>query len=234
MNSYLILFIIITVICPSITYVVTMNFISSSTVLLLTGLYLFLYAYPKLKKMSEENKGFHSCYSFINSYIISLSVKGSLLAAFESTKLLMDSSYVEITSGISNLNEEERLDYLKQYYNFDIYYLFLTMIKIWIEQGGDIFKISHYLIEEARREEDYLIKCENISKRKVIEFSMLWTFTLLIILVLRFSLNTFYSLITKNLLFQIAIVLLFVLLLLSIHVLVTKITTSQIRGYRNV
>lgn len=233
MNSYLIFFIILSVVFPSITYIVTMNFISTGVVLLLTALYLFLYAYPKLKKMLEENRGFHSCFSFINSYIISLSVKGSLLGAFESTKLLMDKDYQDMTSGISNLNEEERLDYLKKYYNYDIYYLFLSMIKIWVEQGGDIFKISHYLIEEARREEDYLIKCENISKRKIVEFSMLWSFTLLIILVLRFSLNSFYLLITKNLLFQVAIVLLFSLLLLSIHLLLAKIMNSQIRGFRN-
>lgn len=228
------LFLILSIVFPSISYVVTNNWISSLVVLLLTALYLFLFAYPKIKKTLTRNHAFHSCYSFINTYIVNLSVNGSLLASFESTRLIMDHEYVELIDGLSNLNELEKLDYLKKHYDFDIYFLFLTVIKVWVEQGGDIFNVSHYLIEETRREEDYLIKCENISKRKMVEFSMLWVFTLIIIIALRFTLNSFYLQITKNLLFQVAIVSLFVLLLLSIHLLIYKISKVQIRGYRNV
>ena len=234
MNSILILFIILTIAFPSITYIVTNNLISTLIVMLITGLYLFLYAYPHIQKSIKRNKSFHSCYSFINTYIISLSVNGSLLAAFESTKLTMDLEEKQVIDGLSNLSELEKLDYLKKYYDFDIYYLFLSVIKVWVEQGGDIFHLAHYLIEETRRDEDYLIKCEQISKRKSVEFSLLWVFTLIIIIALRYSLNSFYSQITRNLLFQVAIVSIFVLLLLSVHLLVTKINNIQIKGYRNV
>lgn len=234
MSSILILFIILTIAFPSITYIVTNNHISTLIVMLITGLYLFLYAYPHIQKSIKRNKSFHSCYTFINTYIISLSVNGSLLAAFESTKLSMNEEYKEVINGLTNLSELEKLDYLKKYYDFDIYFLFLSVIKVWVEQGGDIFHLAHYLIEETRRDEDYLIKCEQISKRKSVEFSMLWVFTLIIIIALRYSLNTFYSQITRNLLFQIAIVSIFVLLLLSVHLLVIKINNIQIKGYRNV
>ena len=233
MNSLLILFITISVILPTISYVATDNFISAAIVLVVTALYLFLYAYQKVKMMMEENKKFHSCYTFINSFIISLSVNGSLLQSLESTKLLMDKEYSNIIDGLSNLNEMERLDYLKKYYDFDIYYLFLSVMKIYIEQGGDILKLSYYLIEESRRSEDYLIKCENISKRKIVEFTMLWVFTLLITIILRFTLNSFYHQITNFLLFQVAIVILFMLVIASIHLLIMKMIKVQVRGYRN-
>ena len=234
MNSILIFFIIISVAFPTVTYIVTDNWISSLVVLLATVLYLFLYAYPKLKKIIKTNKNFHSCYSFINTFITSISVKGSLLSAFDSTRLIMDEEYRVIIDGLSNLNELERLDYLKKYFDFDIYYLFLTIIKIWVEQGGDILTISHYLIDESRNNEDYLIKCEHITRRKLVEFTSLWIFTLFIILMLRFSLNSFYLLITRNLLFQFAIVSLFLLLLLSLHMLIVKISNVEIKGYNHV
>lgn len=234
MNNILIFFIVLTIIFPSITYVVTTNWISTSIVLVISALYFFLYAYQKVTKSNVRNKRFHSCYSFINSFIISLGVKGSLLSAFESSKLTMDQDYLEIVNGLSNLKEEERLDYLKKYYDFDIYYLFLSMIKIWVEQGGDIFRLSYYLVEESRREEDTLIKCESITKRRIIEFSVLWIFTLLILILLRFTLNSFYSLITNYLLFQVAIVALFCLVIVSLHLFIVRSTNVYVKGYHNV
>lgn len=234
MNNILILFIIFTVVFPSITYVVTENFISTGIVLVATGLYLFLYAYPRVKKMIERNKRFHSCYTFINTFIISIATKGSLIAAFEATRLVMDKEYITYIDGLTSYKEEDKLDYLKRYYEFDIYFLFLSVMNIYIEQGGDILIISYYLNEESRRNEDYLIKTEEISKRKIIEFSMLWFFTLLIIIILRFTLNSFYHQITNYLLFQVAIVSLFMLLILSIHLLIMRITNNDIKGYRYV
>ena len=234
MNNILILFIIFTVIFPSITYIVTENFITTGIVLVATGLYLFLYAYPRVNKMIERNKRFHSCYTFINTFIISIATKGSLPAAFESTRLVMDKEYITYIDGLTSYKEEDKLDYLKRYYEFDIYFLFLSVMNIYIEQGGDILIISYYLNEESRRNEDYLIKTEEISKRKIIEFSMLWFFTLLIIIILRFTLNSFYHQITNYLLFQVAIVSLFMLLILSIHLLIMKITNNDIKGYRYV
>ena len=232
MNIVLILFIMLTTVLPAVTYLVTDNIISTILVLIFLGLYLFLYAYPKLKKMSKNTKGFHSCYTFINTFIVSLSIKGSLPASFESTRLLMDDEYRLLVDGLDNLAEEEKLDYLKKYYSFDVYLLFLKAIKIWVEEGGDILSFTHYLIEESRRKEDYLIKCENISRRKIIDFSMLWMFTYFILFILRFALNSFYSLTTRNLLFQIAVIALVLLLLLSIHVLIVKLSNTMNMGYK--
>ena len=234
MNNLLLLFITLTLTFPTVTFIATNNWITSAIVLVMTGVYLFLYAYPKVNKMLERNKKFHSCYTFINSFIIALSVKGSLISAFETTNGVMDQEYMTVIDGISNLAEEERLDYLKRHYDFDIYMLFLSVIKIYMEQGGGILSISYYLTEELRRDEDYLIKCESISKRKVIEFSMLWLFTLLIVLILRFALNSFYLKITNLLLFQVAIGLLFLLIIGSIHLFIVKTNKVEVRGYRNV
>ena len=110
MNNLLLLFITLTLIFPTITFIVTNNWITSAIVLVMTGVYLFLYAYPKVNKMLGRNKKFHSCYTFINSFIIALSVKGSLLSAFETTNGVMDQEYMTVIDGLSNLGEEGKED----------------------------------------------------------------------------------------------------------------------------
>lgn len=233
MNSFIILFSILSIIFGIVSFVATDNIISTLIVVTLSLLYFFLFALPKIKKVMKENTRFHSCYTFINSFIISLSVKPSLLTAFSNVTHLVDKESRETLEGIVNLKEEERLDYLKKIFNFDIYYLFLSVIKIWIEEGGDILRISHYLSEESRRKEEYLIHAERIMKRRSVDFAILWLFTLLIVVMLRFTLTSFYSYITNQVLFQVCIVSLFILILFSVHLLLMGFTNVHIGGNKN-
>ena len=189
-------------------------------------------ANKKLSKYVDLSHRFHSCYTFINSFIVSLSIKGSLIAAFDYVKLSMDKEYNSLIDGLANL-KEERLDYLKKYFPFDIYYLFLSIINIYQEQGGDILALSTYLISESRQHEDYLLSLESIFKRKVVEFASLWIFTLVILIILRFSLNQFYPLISVLLFFQISIAALFLVILLSIHLMINKYVYNELRGFEN-
>ena len=234
MNSFDTLFIILALILTSITYVSTSSYLSSGVVLLVTLLYFYLFARNKINLYILRSKRFHSCYTFINSFLVSLSIKGSLIAAFDSVKLNMDKEYLTLYEGILALNDEEKLDYLSRYYSFDIYSLFLSIIRIYQEQGGEIFDLSRYLSTELRRSEDYLIKSESIIKRKIIDFAVLWFFTLLIVIILKYALNQFYDLISNLVFFKISVVALMVIVILSIHVLISKVVKIEIRGFKNV
>lgn len=232
MNSITMLFISLSILISGVTFISTNNIISTLIVLLISILYFFLIAYKHVKKYIISSHRFHSCYTFINSFLVSLSIKGSLVAAFEYVKLNMDKEYNTIVDGISHLKEDEKLDYLKDYFDFDIYQLFLSVISIYIEQGGDILTLSNYLINEARRSEDYLIKSEGSGKRKIIDFGVLWLFTLVILIILRFALSQFYGLISSLLFYQISIVVLALIILLSIHLLIIRFTNLDIKGFK--
>lgn len=234
MNNTVILFIIFSLLFGAVTFVSTNSLLCSGGVILISLLYFLFIAQKILKSYFLKSRRFHSCYTFINSFIISLSIKGSLMSAFDYVKLSMDKEYLSLVDGIASLKDEEKLDYLKSYFDFDIYKLFLSVIDIYINQGGDIFSISHYLILELRRNEDYLLKSESIGKRRIIDFALLWFFSLIILVILRFALSQFYSFITSLMLYKISIVGLFILILVSIHFLIRKYTQVFIRGFENV
>lgn len=212
-------------------YLATENILCSAVVLITSLAYFLFIGYPKLKKYAETSKRFHSCYTFINSFIVSLSIKGSIVSAFDYVKLNMDKEYLDIADGLASMNEEEKLEYLKKYFYFDIYKLFVSIVQIFQTQGGDIFSLSHYLINETRREEDYLTHSESMSKSRSIDFAVLWIFTILILMILRFSLTQFYGFISKLLFYQLSIVGMYLLMLVSIHMLIRKIT-SNFEGVR--
>ena len=234
MGKFHFLFFIIIMIFGVTSYIGTSSILITVLVVITSFIYFYFIARKIIKDYLMRSKRFHDCYTFINSFIVSLSIKGSLVSAFENEKLAMDKNYLSIYQGISTLHDEEKLDYLKNYFSFDVYNLFLSIVKIYISQGGDIFNLSEYLTSELRRNEDYLITIEGTLKRKAVDFAILWIFTLLMLVILRFSLNEFYIHISNLLFYKLAIGALYLIILISIHILIMKATKVEIRGFKNV
>ena len=111
--------------------------------------------------------------------------------------------------------------------------MFLDTIKVWREQGGDILMMSQYLINQVRLKEEYLIHCESVHRSKLIEFFVLWGITLTILTSLRFALSQFYTRIIHSTFFQVAVVVLFLFVLLSIYLMVGRITNVILEGYKD-
>ena len=63
-------------------------------------------------------------------------------------------------------------------FTFDIYKLFLNIIALYEEQGGNILQMAALLTEKSRYQEQYLNNTVGVAKRKIIEFSTLWLFSL--------------------------------------------------------
>lgn len=234
MGKFYFLFMIITLLFGVTSYIATSSILVTTLVTLFTFIYFFFIARKLIATYIVRSKRFHDCYTFINSFIVSLSIKGSLIKAFDNVKLAMDKDYLSVYGGISTLHDEEKLDYLKSYFTFDVYNLFLSIVHIYLSQGGNIFDLSQYLINELRRNENYLITIEGTLKRKVVDFAILWLFTLLILIILRFSLNDFYGRISDLMFFKVAIGVLFLLIIISIHILILKTVKVEIRGFKNV
>ena len=96
------------------------------------------------------------------------------------------------------MGETEKLTYLHKYFAFDLYRIFLDIVTLWSEQGGDILTMSQHLINQVRLKSN-LIHCQNVQRSKTIEFTVLWTIALSIMASLRFALSQFYAQIKKQL-----------------------------------
>lgn len=209
----------------------TMSLIPSLIVLIIS-LFIFIFFTNKLlNRYFLITKRFHSCYRFINNFIISLSVKNTVGAALLSIHDSMDEEYKKEISELEHLSDNEKLEYLKKFYRFHIYELFVDVVNLFVEQGGNILNMSKEIIERSRYIEEYLNASHTIGMRKIIEFSTLWIFSILILLVLRLVLGDFYSLIASKLFFQIIVAVLLIFIAFSIHLMVSKFTNIKIGGW---
>lgn len=197
-------------------------------VLLVFALYYFLLARKKLKIYFTKKFKVHCCYNFINSYLISLSVKGSMDEAFVSATRNPKDSFESVLSGISDMNPKEKLDYLKSYFEFGMYKMFLDLIELHEEQGGNILKMSESLINETRRIEEAMIESESNSIKKITEFIILWSLAFVVLLFMRFALANFYMNMLSSTIFIILLVVFYLIVLLSTHLFINKVVVLPI------
>lgn len=225
--------IIISLVFAGITYIATQNFFSMISIFLISIAFFVLIARRLINRNQQKIHRYHECFQFINNFIVALNVKGSLSAAISSAYETADVDTKEIIDSIQDLNEEEKLSYLTKYFKFDLYRLFVDLISLWNEQGGDILKMSRYLVAQVRLKEEYLLTCQSINKSKTLEFTVLWFISLMILTALRFALSQFFNRISQTLFYQIAVVVILLFALFSTYVLLKRSTNLYLEGWKD-
>lgn len=233
MNNRITIFLIISLVIGVVSYIALENIIIAISIFVIYLIVSLLLVEPMLKKYSQTKSRYHECYHFINNFIISLSIKKSISGALETTVGSMNPEFVDLYNGLENMSENEKLDYLSSYFVFYDYSLFLQVINIWQEQGGDIIQMSKYLIGNVRHNEEYISKFDTITRRKYTEIGILWTISLAIVVILRFALTDFYMKVKGQIVYIIAISIVFAFALLTIYMLVSRGTSLNLKGNAN-
>lgn len=231
--NFIALGIIVSFAFAGVTFIASQNIFSSLIILAVYTAFFVLIARRQINKNEQKIHRYHQCFQFINSYLISLNVKGSLNAAMESSYETADEGTKEIIDSIKELSEQEKLSYLTKYFKFDLYHLFVDTISLWSEQGGDILKMSHHLVDQVRLKEEYLLTCESLNKSKTVEFVVLWAIALVILAALRFALSQFFDRISKTIVYQVAVVVVILFALFSIYILILRITNVNLEGWKD-
>ncbi len=229
--NFILVGIIVSSVFAGVTFIATQNLFSTISIFLIFTLFFVLIARRLIDKNQLKIHRYHQCFQFINTFIISLNVKGSLSASMQSAYEVSDSGTKEILDSIKDLNEEEKINYLVKYFKFDLYRLFVDTISLWNEQGGDIIKMSRHLVEQVRLKEEYLLSCQSLNKTKSFEFIILWSIALAILATLRFALSQFFLRIGQTLFYQIAIVAIQLFALFSIYLLIKRATNINLEGW---
>ena len=224
---------VVSFVFAGIAFIASQNIYSSVGILLVFILFFVLIARREINKSQQKIHRYHQCFQFINTFIISLNVKGSLSSAMESAHDTADADTKEIIDSIKELTEQEKLTYLIKYFRFDLYRLFVDTITLWNEQGGDIIKMSSHLVEQVRLKEEYLLACESLNKSKCVEFVVLWGISLAILAALRFALSQFFARVSQTLFYQVAVVAVLLFALTSIHILIKRITALTLEGWND-
>ena len=231
--NFIALGIIVSFVFAGVTFIASQNIFSSLIILAVYTAFFVLIARRQINKNEQKIHRYHQCFQFINSYLISLNVKGSLNAAMESSYETADEGTKEIIDSIKELSEQEKLSYLTKYFKFDLYHLFVDTVSLWSEQGGDILKMSHHLVDQVRLKEEYLLTCESLNKSKTVEFIVLWAIALVILAALRFALSQFFDRISKTIVYQVAVIVVILFALFSIYILILRITNVNLEGWKD-
>lgn len=231
--NFIALGIIVSFVFAGVTFIASQNIFSSLIILAVYTAFFVLIARRQINKNEQKIHRYHQCFQFINSYLISLNVKGSLNAAMESSYETADEGTKEIIDSIKELSEQEKLSYLTKYFKFDLYHLFVDTVSLWSEQGGDILKMSHHLVDQVRLKEEYLLTCESLNKSKTVEFVVLWAIALVILAALRFALSQFFDRISKTIVYQVSVVVVILFALFSIYILILRITNVNLEGWKD-
>ena len=231
--NFILVGIIVSLVLTGVSFITTQNIFMSISIFLISNAFFVFVVNRKMKKNQLKIHRYHQCFHFINSFIISLNVKGSMSAAIQSGYETTDEDTKVLIDSIKELNEDEKIMYLSKHFKFDLYRLFVDTINLWNEEGGDILKMSQYLINQVRLKEQYLITCETIHRQKTIEFVVLWSISLAILAALRFALSQFFERIRQTVFYQVAVAVIMLFVLASIYILVMRVCKLDLEGWKD-
>ena len=232
MNSVLVGF-VVSLVLATVNFVASQNIFSSLLIFLISFTFFVLIVKRQVTKNQLKIHRYHQCYQFINTFIISLNIKGSMNAAIESSYETSDETTKEVLDSIKEMSEEEKIGYLCKHFKFDLYRLFVDIVSLWNEEGGDILKMSQYLVNQARLKEQYLITCETIHRQKTIEFIILWSISLTILAILRFALSQFFYRISSSIFYQISVAAIILFALFSVYILLLRVSKFDLEGWKD-
>ena len=231
MNQTIIIGIVISVIFGSAAFLASNNFIVGIICLILPFLYFLLFANKMIQRYQTKITRFRECYHFVNNYVVSLSIKNSVSASFDSTLEAMPDSFKDSIENIDAFSHQEKLEHLSSYFRFHVYSLFIDLINLYEEQGGNILDMSRHLLDEVRLIDEYIFASETIARKRIIEFSILWFLTIVIMVTMRFALSQFFSTISKQVFFPIGVGAIVLFALASIHIAIMKMCRLKIKGW---
>ena len=222
-------FIVISLVTSAISYIASNNIFIPVGVLFVFELYYFVIGRKMIKKYLSKVNTIHCCYHFINSFIVTMSVKESLDDAYESGIRLENKEFNEETANLESMPIYDRIVYLRKYFNLAVYKMFINVLDLYQDQGGNILNISDALMRETTRTEKALADSVSTGEKHLFEFIVLWSLTFLILVFLRFGISEFYMVMLSSPLFMALLVFFFVLLLISIHVFLVRFSNITIK-----
>ena len=171
----------------------------------------------------------HTSYHFINSFVITLSVKESLEDAYQNGIRIKNAKLNALTDQLNEMAVIERVKYLKDYFNLSIYLMFLNVVNLHQDQGGNILTMSDNLIKECTRTEKTLSETLSIGHKHLKEFITLWIMSIAILIFMRFSLKDFYVTMLKSTLFSALLFVFFLICIISINLFINSFTDLTVK-----
>lgn len=221
-NIYVVIYFAISLLLSAFYFYITLNLILTVILFLISLLLQITLIYKKQIAAKFRFSRTRECITFINNFIITLSIKRNTKSALDSVSESFSPLLKEQYDLINHLNSDEKIEYLLNYFKADIYKVFLKIIDQYNYNGGDIINISQLLMYDSRKIEESILDYSTIANRKMIEFISLWGLTFAILFIMKIALGDFFLNIMRMDFFPISIFAFNLLFLLSYYLFMNK------------
>ena len=177
---------------------------------------IWLLAGPVYKKFLSFQTKRHECFRFINSFVVTLSVSKSIDFAYQNAMEGLGKEIENISQSISELSGLEKVEYLDSYFDMPIYRMFVSTLSIYLNEGGDIIKLSAELLAELTRLEESENDVLSANRKNLIQYCMLWGISLAVVVFMRVALANFFDLLVDSFMYLGCVIGYFALMLGSI------------------
>lgn len=229
MQKINIIFIFIGLLLSALCYLSTNSILFTALIAVIFILDFFILMRKRFVHYFSLIERVHVSYHFINSFVITLSVKDSLEDAYQNGIRIKNARLNAETEQLNEMAVIDRVKYLKDYFSLSIYLMFLNVVELYQDQGGNILTMSDNLIKECTRTEKTLSETLSISHRHLKEFITLWVMSLAILIFMRFSLKDFYMTMLKSSLFSGMLFVFFIICIISINLFVISFTDLTVK-----
>ena len=229
MKKINVIFIIIALLLAGMCYLSTNSFIFAGILLVVFLLDYFILIRKRFVNYFSLIERIHTSYHFINSFVITLSVKESFEDAYQNGIRINNAHLNAETEQLNEMTVIDRVKYLKDYFNLSIYLMFLNVLNLYQDQGGNILSMSDNLLKECTRTEKALSETLSIGNKHLKEFITLWMMAIGILVFMRFSLNDFYMSMLKSSLFGSLLFVFFFICIISLNLFVLSFTDLTVK-----
>ena len=224
-----IIFVFLGIFLGILCYFSTINYIFSIVIFVLFVADYFVFMRKKFIHYFNLIERVHTSYHFINSFVISLSVKDSLEEAYQNGIRTNNYHLNAETKELTEMPVLDRVKYLYGYFNLSIYKIFLNVLDLYQDQGGNILNMADNLLRECTHTEKTLSDTLSIGYKHLTEFLILWLLSFAILLFMRFSIEEFYLMMLNNPFIVPLIFIFFILCIGSINLFVNSFTSLTIK-----
>ena len=224
-----IIFVIIGLFLGILCYFSTINYIFTAIVPVVFIVDYFVLMRKRIVRYFDLIERVHTSYHFINSFVVTLSVKDSLDEAYENGIRINNAKLNAETKELNQMPVIERIRYLRGYFNLSIYKMFLNVLDLYQDQGGNILSMADNLLRESTRTEKTLSETLSIGYKHLIEFTILWCMSFGILLFMRFSIEEFYLMMLKNVFVGPLILVYFIICISSVNLFINSFTDLTVK-----
>ena len=161
-----------------------------------------VFAFFVLRPLSiwrNKSRKREECFRFVNAFVVSYAVNDTIEASYASAAVGLSQEGKEAAEALASRSVYERLEGLAAYFETPFYRMFLSLLKVQQEEGGNFMDKAEPLLNEINQSyDDHLLK-EKEKSKQLGQWAALWIMSALVVLFVRIALNNNYASIAASL-----------------------------------